>query len=175
MAPHLSQFQQQWMIKVSKKPGQITDLWELWNCWEEHSHITDYRIVIWLSSKPLSHESLIFSRITNWKKWIVVAFGLFLGKFERIANSKCEFASELSYTDQSWKRKPDSCLVGRGSSRSEITTKLYELHNRHQYKLNSKRSMTIQGAGVPQIGQGKASQLTRLRSMHNWIFFPDLF
>ena len=36
----------------------------------------------------------------NWKKQIMVGFGLFLGKIERIANSRSELASELCYTDQ---------------------------------------------------------------------------
>lgn len=43
---------------------------------------------------PVSHDSLINLRIAKWKKRIMVGFGLFLGKFELIVNSK----SELCYT-----------------------------------------------------------------------------
>ena len=58
-------------------------------------------------TKTMSHDSLIFSRIANQKKRIMVGFGLFLGKFERITNSKSEIVSELCYTVL--KLSHDSC------------------------------------------------------------------
>ena len=47
----------------------------------------------------VSHDSLISSRIANWKKRNMFGFGLFLGKFAWIANSKNESTSELCYTN----------------------------------------------------------------------------
>ena len=44
------------------------------------------------------NDSLISSQIAKQKKQIMVGLRLFLGKFERIANSRSELASELSYT-----------------------------------------------------------------------------
>lgn len=41
----------------------------------------------------MSHYSLIFLRIANRKKRIMVGFALFLGHFEQIANSKSELCN----------------------------------------------------------------------------------
>ena len=46
----------------------------------------------------LSHDSLIFRRIANWKYQIMVDFELFFDSFERISNSK---TNELCYNKQS--------------------------------------------------------------------------
>ena len=43
------------------------------------------------------YDSLISSQIANRKKRIMIRFGLFLGKFEFITNSKSELASESCY------------------------------------------------------------------------------
>ena len=43
----------------------------------------------------MSHNSLIYSRITNQKKRIMVDFRLFFGDFKRIVNLKSELASKL--------------------------------------------------------------------------------
>ena len=47
--------------------------------------------------EPVSHDSLISWRIAIRKRQIMVGLRLFLGKFEQIANSKGELASELCY------------------------------------------------------------------------------
>lgn len=44
------------------------------------------------------HDLLIFSRIVKRKKQIIVGFGLFLGHFEQIENSKNKLTSELCNT-----------------------------------------------------------------------------
>ena len=47
----------------------------------------------------MSHDSLISSQIANRKMRIMIGFGLFLSKFERIVNSKIELVINLCYIE----------------------------------------------------------------------------
>ena len=66
----------------------------------QHGYLNDLMnpiniiFIIW----PVSRDSLIYLRIANRKKRIMVDFGIFLGKLERIMDLKCELTSELYYT-----------------------------------------------------------------------------